>query len=298
LKRKAAGEAVDRFRFREAAALAAPLGAELEAWSVEEADQLEAIRPELPVELDDRAQDAAEPLLAIAELADGEWPARARRALVALRAEQAGADDETIGVRLLADVFAAFERTSDERLSTERLLEMLIEDDEAPWCEWHGKPLTARGLARLFKPFGIRSGTVRLVDGSTPKGYKRETFIDAWSRYLAGNGSPSATSDTTASASQEHGSFNPPQNVDVADTKLDANPHGYADVADVAARTPQGAERWVETCWCGCFFDATANGAEATTCPACVALRRGLVTSTEAGEMRLLARLSLMEPTS
>jgi hypothetical protein len=45
---------------------------------------------------------------------------------------------------------------------------------------------------------------------------------------------------------------------------------------------------------CECPFDPTADGSESMTCPACVALRSGLVTATEAGEMRLLARLSLM----
>jgi len=242
LKRKAAGEGVERFRLREAAALAAPLRAELEAWSLEEADTLAELRPELPVELDDRAQDAAEPLLAIAEVAGGEWPNRARRALVALRAEQAGADDDTIGVRLLVDLAAAFDRTGSDRLSTERLLELLAEDEEAPWNEWHGRPLTARGLARLLRPFGIRSGTVRLADGATPKGYKREAFEDAWTRYLPGNAPVSATSATTASVSQEQAVFETPQEGFVADTKHASNPHGYEDVADVADGTADTGE--------------------------------------------------------
>jgi len=235
LKRKAAGETVERFHRRDAEALAEPLRAQLLAWSSEEADLLAVMRPALPAELDDRAQDAAEPLLAIAGLAGS--PERVCRALVALRSEQAGADDETIGVRLLADVFAAFERAGHERLSTERLLELLCEDEEAPWTEWYGKPLTARGLARLLRPFGVRSGTVRLAGGATPKGYKREAFGDAWTRYLPGNAPVAATSDTTASVSQERAVFETPQEGFVADTKHASNPHGYEDVADVADRT-------------------------------------------------------------
>jgi hypothetical protein len=195
------------------------------------------IRPHLPEELDDRGQDAAEPLLAIAELAGADWPERARRALVALRAEQAGADDETIGVRLLADVADAFCRTQAERLATERLLELLAEDDEAPWSEWHGRPLTARGLARLLRPFGIRSGTVRLGDDATAKGYKREAFEDAWTRYLAGYGPVSVTSVTTASVSQESAVFYPSHDTQCDGYKQPANPHGSADVTDVTDRT-------------------------------------------------------------
>jgi hypothetical protein len=237
LKRKATGEDVERFRGREARAAAEPLRGALEAWNTEDADQLDAIRPHLPDELDDRAQDAAEPLLAIAELAGGEWPDRARRALVLLRSEQAGEDDETIGVRLLADTLAAFERTSLERLSTARLLELLCEDDEAPWTEYHGKPLTARGLARLLRPFSIRRTTVRLDDESVAKGYKREAFEDAWTRYLPSDAVPSVTSVTTAQQSQEQPVSKGYTEPLVTDTKQAANPHGYAVVTHVTDGT-------------------------------------------------------------
>ena len=39
-------------------------------------------------------------------------------------------------------------------------------------------------LAKLLKPFGIMPASVRLPDGTTPKGYKAESFADAWARYL------------------------------------------------------------------------------------------------------------------
>jgi len=39
-------------------------------------------------------------------------------------------------------------------------------------------------LARMLKPFGILAHSIRLDDGSTPKGYKRDSFADAWARYL------------------------------------------------------------------------------------------------------------------
>ena len=49
---------------------------------------------------------------------------------------------------------------------------------------------------------------------------------------------------------------------------------------------------------CVCPYDPTAKGAEPLTCSACVALRRGLVTPSEAGEMRLLIRLALPDEAS
>jgi len=61
-----------------------PLRQELETWAVDNIATLAAARPELPDELGDRAQDVWEPLLAIAELAGGDWPERARTAAVAL----------------------------------------------------------------------------------------------------------------------------------------------------------------------------------------------------------------------
>jgi hypothetical protein len=49
---------------------------------------------------------------------------------------------------------------------------------------------------------------------------------------------------------------------------------------------------------CEAPFDLNERGADHATCPACVALRHGLVIASEAGEMRLLTPLSLMESAS
>jgi putative DNA primase/helicase len=53
-----------------------------------------------------------------------------------------------------------------------------------PWPEWkNGKPMTDRQLAKVLKPFRIIPGTIRLDTGSTPKGYYRSAFDDAFARY-------------------------------------------------------------------------------------------------------------------
>jgi hypothetical protein len=99
-------------------------------------------------------------------------------------------------------------------------------------------------------------------------------------------------------------------------TPSSARPHPVPDLLSTHARTPSatvpsgdvdGVEgdpvrstrphpvrRCPECVMCEHPFDPTRDGAAAATCPACVALRKGLVTPSEAGEMRLLARLSLM----
>jgi len=215
----------------------------LERFAAESIEALEAARPELPGDLDDRAQDGAEPLLAIADLAGGEWAQRARHAIVELRGG-ATAEDDSIGVRLLADVRGAFETLAADRVSTADLLAHLHGLDEAPWPEWYGKPLTSRALSKLLTPYGLSSRTVRLDDGSTPKGYKREQFDDAWKRYLPATGASIRHNATTRIGSGIATRTDPPQDRVVADSEEAENPHGERDVADVADRgAGDGAER-------------------------------------------------------
>jgi Protein of unknown function (DUF3631) len=140
--------------------------------------QLKQARPDLPDELGDRAQDCWEPLLAVADLAGEDWPDRARRAAVTLSGTRS-AEDDSAGVLLLSHLRTVFVGRDTDRLSTEILLDALRGLDESPWSDWCGKPLTARGLARLLKPYAIGPHS----DGTT-RGYKRESFEDAWGRYL------------------------------------------------------------------------------------------------------------------
>ena len=100
----------------------------------------------MPDELPDRAADAWEPLLAIADAAGGPWPARAAAAAIILHADRA--DDESLGLRMLADTRLVFDRLEVDRLATAALIDALKADEESPWVDEH-KPLTPDGLARL-----------------------------------------------------------------------------------------------------------------------------------------------------
>ena len=132
----------------------------------------------------DRAFDVWEPLLAIADLAGGEWPQRARAAAVALCARSTS-EDESIGVRLLSDLHDVFElqglrsdlgpQTCSPRWSPTR---------KRPGTSGkQGKPLSARSLAGLLRRHHIRSRTIRIGD-ETAKGFLAEQFEEAWKRYL------------------------------------------------------------------------------------------------------------------
>lgn len=232
LKRRAPSETVARFRRREAEAASEPLHQALVALMEHNIDRLTEARPELPEALDDRAADGWEPLIAIADLAGGDWPERARRSALALA--ETDDDDDELGIRLLADVKKIFRASEIERMSTADLLAALIAEEESPWADWHGRPLTARGLARFLSPHGIRSSTIRLADGTTPKGYKAESFADAWKRYVSEKRPQSATTPQPASA-------NGLEPIPIrhtphfaADEKQAKSRHESLDVADVA----------------------------------------------------------------
>lgn len=193
LKRARPGE-VQRFRKREAEPEAGEAKGRLAAWGSRNLEILRDARPFIPAELSDRQADCCEPLLAIADLAGCDWQKSARGALVELCAE-AQADDQSTGVRLLADIRLIFTERGVDRMSSMDLVDALTQIETSPWAEWsRGKPLTKQKLGRLLGRFGITPGTIRLDEGRTPKGYYMRDFQDAFSRYLPAENRNSATS--------------------------------------------------------------------------------------------------------
>ena len=107
LRRRAAGERVDPFRLRKDIPPLRELGGRLGSWVSSNARILADAEPALPVE--DRAADSWEPLVAIADLAGGEWPTRARKAAFALTGEaEKEAAGASMALRLLADLKTLF----------------------------------------------------------------------------------------------------------------------------------------------------------------------------------------------
>jgi hypothetical protein len=202
LRKKRRDESVQRFRRREAELVGTPIRERLEGWAKREEiiSTLNSARPSIPDELSDREADICEPLLAIADAADGDWPQRARAALVELCTSDA--QEESINVTLLSDIRCVFNALGIDRISTKELLEQLVEQETAgPWAIWweseirHGnvKGLATK-LARKLKRFGIKARTIRVSDNSTPRGYLKADFADVWERYCSQN----PTDDTTA----------------------------------------------------------------------------------------------------
>jgi len=156
--------------------------------------------------------------IAIADLAGGSWPDRARRACIRLVNAAAEADaDNSASLRLLTDLRSIFGAT--DKLYTGTILDRLRNIEDSPWAD-----LTAHQLAKALRPFEAHPKDVREGGTGPPrKGYDRADLDDAFTRYLK----PTETinvADTTATEPE---------------TATGLTSH-VADVAGVADPPPQG----------------------------------------------------------
>lgn len=178
LRRRTTDEPCDRWRERDGHQQAAPLHEQLSSWAARAVETLRDARPALPPSLGDRQADVWEPLLAIADLAGGSWPTRARSAAIALAGS---VEDQDIIVELLQDVSEIIADYSNPIIRTKELIEKLVEQEDRPWATWSkGKPLTAHKLARLLRPLDVH-----VVETMRWNGYRVDAFTDAITRYLS-----------------------------------------------------------------------------------------------------------------
>ena len=183
MRRRAPGEQVAPFRHRRDRPALTAVAARLEKWLGRHLAALERAVPSMPLE--DRAADTWEPLIAVADLAGGPWPGLARDAAVALTADQDSEARTSDGIRLLADLRAAFAALGNpDAATTKDLLNALNADPEAPWSAIGPSGLTGKRLGDMLGDFEIRSDTIRFPVGQA-KGYHRPDFTDAWARYCA-----------------------------------------------------------------------------------------------------------------
>jgi putative DNA primase/helicase len=183
LKRRRRDEDIMRLRIERLAELA-PLARKARRWAVDYIDRLGTADPSIPNQLNDRAADCWRVLIAIADLAGGPWPVRAREAALTLSADNN--DVETVGTRLLADLRELFDADPSGVLFSEEIVAALVAMEDRPWPEW-GKsrqPITKVQVARLLDHFQINPKTVRRAM-RTDKGYRRDQFDDVFERYLA-----------------------------------------------------------------------------------------------------------------
>ncbi|MFI6336215.1 DUF3631 domain-containing protein [Streptomyces sp. NPDC050535] len=202
MRKRAPNEKVESYRQRIHDQQGHAIRDRLAKWAKTVSDQVAGAWPAMPEGVTDRPADVWEPLLAVADAAGGDWPARARAACLELINAGHDNDEASMGVRLLTDlrdkVFCG-----EDRMPTAAIIECLLRMDDAPWGDLDDKPINSRTLARLLgqyvtphikpiKPRGIRTAS------GFPKGYYAEDLADAWSRYCPPSPGESATSATSA----------------------------------------------------------------------------------------------------
>ena len=151
-------------------------------WASDHTDELRILDPRIPAPITkDRARDNWRPLLAIADLAGGEWPTRARSSALVLTSS---GGDTSAAVQLLEDLRSLFQSKGADRLTTEEILTHLNAMDERPWPEWRDRgPMTPRQLALILQRFGI-GPTKWKHNREMCRGYDATAFEDSFSRYL------------------------------------------------------------------------------------------------------------------
>jgi hypothetical protein len=164
-------------------------------WAIDNAVTLRAAKPDFPPGFNNRVRTNWKTLLAIADLAGGKWPERARKAALEL---ETGRDEPSEEIRLCAglrDVWGSAQvRTS------ESLCAALAAHPSGEWADFRGKgPISQHQLAAILRvDFGIRPfhGHPTKRSNLTRGSYHRSQFEELWARLLQ---KPLRDSDTRTS---------------------------------------------------------------------------------------------------
>jgi Protein of unknown function (DUF3631) len=132
LRRRKISEPIERFAHKDDTELA-QLRSRLLRWAADSEEALRAATTPMPEAFDNRRADNWRVMLAIADLAGGDWGDMARLAAIKL---EGASDISSIGVRLLADIKRVFDEEGCEVILSAVLVEKLKEDPEQPWAEW------------------------------------------------------------------------------------------------------------------------------------------------------------------
>jgi Protein of unknown function (DUF3631) len=152
----------------------------LARWAADNADTLKDARPNVG-ELSNRIAMNWKLMLAVADLAGGDWPKLARAAAVKLaRARR----ELSTGKRLLLAFRRLFDTHGPELTSAE-VQRLLLADEEGEWAEFRNRsPITKRQIALLLDSYGIHPDCIHPHGRKTERGYKAEWFETALKHFL------------------------------------------------------------------------------------------------------------------
>lgn len=239
IDRKLRSERVERLRRRRLQDEIDALRAQLGAWAQRHRDRLVEYDLPEPVEaIDDRLEEAWEPLLAIADLAGGEWPEGARAAATDLAGD--GEHEATHSLRLLLAMRDAF--GGSDVIATADALTSIKADEQLPFASWNdGTGMTPYQLGKLLGRYRIHPDKVWLPHRQKSlQGYRREWFFEAWERY---GGANSGKSGRTAPQSQIPGIEVRKDEAAPSGLEEAENPHGARDLPDLPEN---GRHTWTD----------------------------------------------------
>ena len=182
--------------------------------------------------------------MAIADATGDLWPERARRAAAVLSGE--GREDHSLGIQLLAHIQNILEKHTSDRIRSRSLVDALCALEEAPWGEYKGRGLSTRSLANFLKGFDISSKQLRF-SANTYTGYERQSFEDAFRRYLPKESDQGSRQTKRPKQPRSDRDFPDPgrrnTGADVSSPETDESPVTDRDVSAVSGRgTPEGGE--------------------------------------------------------
>ena len=161
----------------------AELRRKLARWSADNAVALKDARPLYPAGFNNRLAVNWRLLLAIAELAGGQWPKQAREAAERISRT---ARKTSWGVQML-QAFQQIFASGRAAIPSREVVAVLTADPDSAWCEFnHGGAITQRQVAAVLEPYEIHPIVIHPTrrSSSSPRGYKREQFHDAFARFL------------------------------------------------------------------------------------------------------------------
>jgi hypothetical protein len=117
-------------------------------WVIDNMAVLDKADPKMPDGFFSRAKENYHLLFAIADLAGGDWPKKARAAAIKLSHTH---DKPSLGKRLLAIFFDLSIRHGT--LLTSQQLEQLVPAESDEFANYHGRPINKYDIAALLKPY-------------------------------------------------------------------------------------------------------------------------------------------------
>jgi putative DNA primase/helicase len=191
LARKTKNEKTERIRYKDESKFHV-LKQKCIRFAIDHLSALKSSAPTIPDNLNDRAADNWEPLLAIADAAGGEWQKIAR--IAAIKISGTENDIVSINVDLLISIKKIFDSRGIDKIPSAYLQNALCADKELPWATFNdGDQITLKQISNKLRNFGIRSKDIRPPNSKNVKGYEKKCFKDAFTRYVPTTGLLSVT---------------------------------------------------------------------------------------------------------